>query len=110
MRDEVKRILANLTGTHHLVIALLYGTGMRLSEGLRLRVKDIDFDYRQITVPDGKGGKDRLMMLPTSLISGLQMQLARAKASIPCVTALQPTSWKTATTFEPYRSLWGIAM
>jgi integron integrase len=78
-REEVRRILANLTGTHHLVIALLYGTGMRLSEGLRLRVKDIDFDYRQIAVRDGKGNKDRLTMLPTSLISGLQMQLARAK-------------------------------
>jgi len=52
-REEVRRILANLTGTHHLVIALLYGTGMRLSEGLRLQVKDIDFDYRQIAVRDG---------------------------------------------------------
>jgi integrase len=78
-REAVKRILANLTGTHHLVIALLYGTGMRLSEGLRLRVKDIDFDYGQITVRDGKGDKDRLTMLPTSLISGLQMRLAKAQ-------------------------------
>lgn len=78
-RDEVKQILANLTGTHHLVIALLYGTGMRLSEGLRLRVKDVDFDYGQITVRDGKGNRDRLTMLPESLIRSLQMQLVKAK-------------------------------
>ncbi len=78
-RDEVKRILANLTGTYYLVIALLYGTGMRLTEGLRMRVKDVDFDYRQITVRDGKGDKDRLTILPTSLIPGLQTQLAKAK-------------------------------
>jgi integron integrase len=77
-RDEVKRILANLTSTHHLVVALLYGTGMRLNEGLILRVKDVNFDYRQLTVRDGKGDKDRLTMLPTSLIPGLQMQLAKA--------------------------------
>lgn len=78
-REEVKRILGNLTGVHYLVIALLYGTGMRLTEGLRLRVKDINFDYGQITVRDGKGEKDRLTMLPKSLISRLQMELARAK-------------------------------
>jgi integron integrase len=78
-REEVKRILGNLTGTHHLVIALLYGTGMRLNESLRLRIKDIDFDYRQITVRDGKANKDRLTLLPTSLIPSLQIQLAKAK-------------------------------
>lgn len=78
-RDEVKRILENLTGTHHLGVALLYGTGMRLNEGLRVRVKDVDFDYRQITVRDGKGDKDHLTMLPTSLTPGSQMQLAKAK-------------------------------
>ena len=66
--SEVKQILANLDGVYHLVISLLYGTGMRLMKGLRLRVKDIDFEYCQITVRDGKGQKDRHTMLPKSLV------------------------------------------
>ena len=78
-RSEVKRILANLDGIHHLIASLLYGTGMRLMEGLRLRVKDIDFEYRQITVRDGKGQKDRRTMLPESLVEQLQQQLQKAK-------------------------------
>lgn len=63
-RAEVRQILANLDGVQHLIVSLLYGTGMRLMEGLRLRVKDVDFEYRQITVRDGKGKKDRYTMLP----------------------------------------------
>ncbi len=63
-RPEAKAILAKLTGTPHLVASLLYGAGLRLNECLRLRVKDIDFDYGQITVHDGKGAKDRVTMLP----------------------------------------------
>lgn len=78
-RSEVKRILANLDGVQHLVVSLLYGTGMRLTEELRLRVKDLDFEYRQITVRDGKGQKDRLTMLPSSLAEPLQQQLQKAK-------------------------------
>jgi integrase len=57
-RDETKRILANLEGTHWLIAGLLYGSGLRLMECLRLRVKDIDFTYGQITIRDGKGEKD----------------------------------------------------
>ncbi len=79
-RSEVKRILANLDGIQHLVVSLLYGTGMRLMEGLRLRVKDLDFEYRQITVRDGKGQKDRRTMLPNSLVELLQQQLQKAKS------------------------------
>ena len=59
---------------------LLYGTGMRLTEGLRLRVKDVDFAHNTIIVREGKGGKDRALMLPQSLIQGLRAQLARAHA------------------------------
>lgn len=55
--DEVKRMLAHLTGTHWLMASLLYGSGLRLLECCTLRVKDIDFAYRQITVRDGKGGE-----------------------------------------------------
>jgi integrase len=67
-RSEVQQILAHLDGVHHLIVSLLYGSGMRLMECLRLRVKDIDFEYRQITVRDGKGNKDRVTMLPVSTI------------------------------------------
>jgi integrase len=58
-REEVQAILRNLEGTKHLMASLLYGAGLRLTECLRLRVKDIDFGYSQIVVRDGKGGKDR---------------------------------------------------
>jgi integron integrase len=78
-RSEVKSILVNLEGTPHLIASLLYGSGLRLMECLRLRVKDIDFEYRQITVRDGKGEKDRMTMLPTSTLEPLKQQLERAK-------------------------------
>ena len=78
-RSEVKRILANLDGIQHLIVSLLYGAGMRLMEGLRLRVKDLDFEYHQITVRDGKGHKDRRTMLPSILVEPLQQQLQKAK-------------------------------
>ena len=83
-REEVQHILLELRGVHYLVIALLYGTGMRLNEGLHLRVKDIDFSYQQITVRDGKGEKDRVTMLPGSLEGQLKTQLARAKEIHDC--------------------------
>ena len=67
-RSEVKRMLANLDGIQPLIVSLLYGTGLRLMEGLRLRVKDLDFEYHQITVREGKGQKDRRTMLPNSLV------------------------------------------
>lgn len=74
-REEVRSILSRLTGVHHLFLSCLYGTGMRLMEGLRLRVKDVDFSQHQITVRDGKGGKDRNTMLPSSLGSPLREHL-----------------------------------
>ena len=77
--EEVKRVLAQLTGTHHLMASLLYGAGLRLMECVRLRIKDIDFDYRQIMVRDGKGEKDRRTILPAPLIEPLQHHLARIR-------------------------------
>lgn len=77
--EEVKRILAGVTGTERLFLSLLYGTGMRLTEALRLRVKDIDFAYGQITVRDGKGAKDRVTMLPSSLEQDLKAHLKEVK-------------------------------
>lgn len=69
-RAEVRRFLDELRGTSRLVAELLYGSGMRLLEGLRLRVKDIDFDRHWIIVRNGKGDKDRLTVLPESLEPG----------------------------------------
>ena len=69
---EVREVLAHLEGRHWLMAALLYGAGLRLMECLRLRVKDVDFTYRQITVRDGKGQKDRITMLPESSVELLQ--------------------------------------
>lgn len=66
-QQEVTRLLRNVRGGEGLVIRLLYGTGMRIMEALRLRVKDVDFDRREITIRGGKGDKDRRVMLPESL-------------------------------------------
>ncbi len=79
-RSEVKQILLHLDGIHHLIVSLLYGSGMRLMECLRLRVKDIDFEYRQIIVRDGKGNKDRITMLPDSTLEPLKAHLQRVKS------------------------------
>ena len=76
---EVARLLATLPDEHRLLGHLLYGTGMRLLEGLRLRVKDVDFARRVIIVRDGKGGKDRVVMLPAALEAALQAQMHQAR-------------------------------
>jgi integron integrase len=77
---EMKALLDELDGTMWLVVALLYGTGMRLLEGLRLRAKDVDFERRAIIVREGKGNKDRVTMLPEHLVLPLRDQWNRAKA------------------------------
>jgi len=77
---EIQRLLAEMDGTKWLMASLLYGAGLRLRECLKLRVKDIDFDYRQILVRDAKGGKDRVTMLPQSVIEPLQRHLVRVRA------------------------------
>ncbi len=74
-RDEVSRVLAQLSGTHLLMASLLYGAGLRLMECARLRIKDVDFELCQITVRDGKGEKDRRTLLPASIIEDLQHHL-----------------------------------
>jgi integron integrase len=79
-RDEVRAILQELRGVPWLVASLLYGCGLRLLEGLRLRVKDIDFERNEILVRDGKGAKDRVTMLPQKLKQSLTAHLDRVKA------------------------------
>ncbi len=75
-RDEIKHLLAQLEGTVWLMAALTYGGGLRLLECLRLRVKDLDFDRAEITIRDGKGQKDRVTMLPRTLIEPLRTHLS----------------------------------
>jgi len=76
---EVRAVLAQLDGEHGLLARLLYGTGMRIMEALRLRVKDVCFDRRTLLVRQGKGRKDRALMLPDSLAPDLRVQLARSR-------------------------------
>ncbi|MCC6867297.1 MAG: integron integrase [Burkholderiales bacterium] len=78
-REEVEWVLARLVGVHRLVGSLLYGTGLRILEAMRLRVKDVDFTRREIVVRDGKGNKDRVTMLPARITPGLRDQIAHAK-------------------------------
>ncbi len=79
-RDEVAGLLAQMQGETALLARLLYGTGMRLMEGIRLRVKDVDFDRSVIIVREAKGGKDRVVMLPRSLSAALRHQMLAARA------------------------------
>jgi integron integrase len=78
-KAEVLSLLSRLTGPHLLMAQLLYGSGLRLMEVLRLRVKDLDFDLRQILVRDGKGFKDRITVFPDSLRSPLSTHLGRVR-------------------------------
>jgi integron integrase len=76
-QDEAKRVIAQLEGRNALVVKLLYGTGMRISECLQLRIKDIDFDQNLIVVRDGKGEQDRVTMLPETLRDLIKHQIER---------------------------------
>ena len=78
-RDEVGRVMAELQGTYQTIGLLLYGAGLRMLECLRLRVKDVDFDRRELSVREGKGDKDRRTMLPEAAVASLQSQLAAVR-------------------------------
>src|SRR5476649_2164200 len=78
-KAEVQRLLGALPVKYRLFFQFLYGTGLRLMEALRLRVKDVDFERNQIIVHGGKGDKDRVTMLPDSLLSAMQAHLQRVK-------------------------------
>lgn len=79
-RDEVHKVFAHLQGSTRLMAGLLYGSGLRLMECVRLRVKDVDFGYGRIVVRDGKGAKDRITMLPLNLAKSLERHLVKVKA------------------------------
>ncbi len=80
-RDETAALLAQLgDGEMNLIVRLLYGSGLRLLECLRLRLKDVDLSRRELVVRDGKGGKDRVTMIAEQLVAPLRVQIARARA------------------------------
>ena len=79
-REETRRLLDEIPGTNGLIARVLYGTCMREMECLRLRVQDVDLDYRQIVVRSGKGDKDRVTVLPDVLAEQLRKQLERARS------------------------------
>ncbi|MEA3327854.1 MAG: tyrosine-type recombinase/integrase [Chloroflexota bacterium] len=74
-KEEVQQVIAQLKGVHRLIVQLLYGSGLRLIECMRLQVMDLDFGQRQILVRDAKGGKDRVTILPNSLVKSLRVKL-----------------------------------
>jgi len=78
-RNEVQQVLARLNGTPHLIASLLYGSGLRLMEAVRLRVKDLDFERHELTIRQGKGAQDRVTMLPASTIAPLDEQLHKVR-------------------------------
>jgi integron integrase len=78
-RDEIRRVLASPQGTSGLILRLLYGTGMRVLEALRLRVKDVDFSRREIVIREGKGFRDRVTMLPETLSGDLARHIERVQ-------------------------------
>ena len=77
--EEARRVIQAMSGTPQLVVKLIYGSGVRLMEALRLRVQDLDFEMKQLTVRDGKGAKDRCTVLPESLIPALREHLGRVR-------------------------------
>ncbi|MDP1770643.1 MAG: integron integrase [Methylobacter sp.] len=79
-RSEVRDVLVRMNGVYGLMANMLYGTGMRLMECVRLRVKDVDFERSEILIREGKGGKDRVTMLPASVVSGLRTHLEQRRA------------------------------
>ena len=79
-REEAKRVIAQMDGIYKIMTQLLYGSGLRLMEVMRLRVKDLDFANRQLIVRDGKGENDRVSMFPDVLLEPLRLHLSRVKA------------------------------
>ena len=78
-QPEARAVIAHTQGVQWLVVCLLYGSGLRVLEALRLRVKDVDLKIQQLTVRDGKGGKDRVTVLPAALVAPLSVHLERVK-------------------------------
>ena len=78
-KDETQLLFKHLSGVYKLIAGLLFGSGLRIMECMRLRIKDVDFKYRCITVRDGKGQKDRVTILPDKIVPRLKLQIEKAK-------------------------------
>ena len=78
-KGEVQRVLSRLAGEYHIIAQLLYGSGLRVAEVVRLRVQSIDFEQRQILVRDDKGAQDRITMLPEIVVARLKQHLVTVK-------------------------------
>lgn len=99
--DEVARLLRAMPADIQLVARLLYGTGMRLMEALRLRVKDIHFDEEVIVIREAKGNKDRVVMLPRSMHADLRAQLAAARVQSRAQVIDRPAHWRGSAASPP---------
>jgi integrase len=97
-REEARRVIERLRGPYRVIASLLYGSGLRLLEALRLRIKDVDLPTRSVVVRDGKGFKDRVTVLPETLIDPLRIRLARLRQLHDCSRA--------ARTSAPCRNSW----
>ena len=110
-REEVKALLGIMSGVPRLVCRLLYGTGLRVSECLALRVKDIDFDRNELIVRDGKGAKDRLTMLPASCRDDLARHLdvvrCQHQQDLACCLGRAPLPYALATKYPNADRDWG---
>jgi len=101
-------LLAQMEGVTALLSRLLYGTGMRLMEGIRLRVKDVDFDRLVIIVREAKGNKDRVVMLPRSLV--FWRAFANRCPFTPCAIRLPHICFRRAPTSARYKNCWATRM
>jgi integron integrase len=111
-KEECRALLAQMSGPKHLLVSLLYGAGLRLSEGVRLRVKDVDFGTCTLTIREGKGDKDRITMLPRNLqaplIAHLEVQkhLWQEQQSQGAVPVYLPGALQRKYSQAPYRWEW----
>ena len=78
-RDEIRNVINLIEGTPQVIVKILYGSGLRISEAIRLRVQDIDYKMKQITVRSGKGNKDRITTFPETIIPFLENHLSKVK-------------------------------
>ena len=99
-RNEAHNVISKLQGEFHLMASLLYGSGLRLSECLQLRVKDIDFDLREILVRGGKGDSDRRTILPVSLKQQISRQIEKARIRLEENLQMNQKNWPGNISFQ----------
>jgi len=110
-REEVQRVMAFIPGRSKLIVGLLYGSGLRLAEALAVRVKDLDFERRELLVRNGKGGKDRVTMISGNLVGPLKTHLAQLRIWFDCERGRDaPGVWipdALSRKYPAYPTAWG---